>query len=356
MFRAILFFVGVVALCLPNFADAQQKVYPSISGEIPIKIENDWAYQSGDRSNNNNDFFATIEPEVKVQFSPHWSIFGNAVLEPVTSAEKFENRVFDDHGFYLEDFFLQFDDGTFGGRVGKLNVGFGLAWNKTPGVFGTYFAEDGYETSERIGVIGSYTLNAGAHGTHKLSAGSFFQDTTIFSQSTLSGRGDTRKNDGGVSNTESFESFVVAVDGGNIAENSKLGYHAAYMRQARGVGDAEHEHAVAAALFSEFDLGQGVVFLPFAEFVHQQNAGGASANREFLTLAGQVAWCGFNFAVAWTARKTNNATDDDDFQVQLSGGYSFNFGLSVDIGWKIAEEAGITTETLGVIAAYTIEF
>ena len=333
-----------------------KKTYPSVSGEIPIEIENDWAYRSGDRSNNNNDLFTTIEPEATVQFSPHWSIFGHAVLEPVASAEKFENRVFEDHGFYLEDFFLQFENGTFGGRVGKLSVGFGLAWDKTPGVFGTDFAEDGYETSERLGVFGSYTLNAGASGTHKISAGSFFQDTNIFSHSTLSGRGDTRKQDGGVSNTESFESFIVAVDGGNMAGSGKLGYHAAYMRQARGVGDVEHEHAVAAALYTEFDLGQGVVFSPFAEFVHQENAGGASANRDFLTLAGQVDWRGFNFAVAWTARNTNNATDDDDLQVQLSGGYSFNFGLSVDIGWKIAEEAGINTETLGVIAAYTIEF
>ena len=36
--------------------------------------------------------------------------------------------------------------------------------------------------------------------------------------------------------------------------------------------------------------------------------------------------------------------------------YALDFGLSVDIGWKIAEEAGIDTETLGVLAAYKSEF
>ena len=128
------------------------------------------------------------------------------------------------------------------------------------------------------------------------------------------------------------------------------------MRQACGIGDAEHEHAVAAALFANFDLGQGIVFSPFAEIIHQENAGGASANRDFLTLAGQVEWGGWNFAVAWTARNTNNATEDADFQFQWSAGYLFDFGLLVDIGWKIAEEAGINTETLGALAAYTIEF
>ena len=172
----------------------------------------------------------------------------------------------------------------------------------------------------------------------------------------MRGRGDTRKKDGGVSNTESFESFIVAADGGNMAGLGKLGYHAAYMHQARGAGDAGDEDSVAVAFFTTIDLGQGVALSPLVEYVHQDNAGGAGDERDFLTLAGRAEWNGFNFAVAWTGRNTNNATNDDDFQVQLSAEYVFDFGISVDIGWKTAEEAGINTETLGAIAAYTIEF
>ena len=348
--------ICVVACFLPAAALAQQQTYPSLSGAIPIEIENDWTYRSDDRSNHNNDLYTTIEPEVTVQFSPHWSIFAHAVLEPVTAAEKFENRVFEDHGLYLEDLALQFDKGAFGARAGKLNVEFGIAWDRTPGVYGTDFAEAGYETSERIGMFGSYTVDAAAGGRHKFSAGSFFLDTTFLSQSTLRGRGDTRKQDGGVSNTESPESFIVAADGGDMAGLGKLGYHAAYMHQARGAGNLEDEDSVAVAFFTTINLGQGVAFSPLVEYVHQENAGGASDERDFLTLAGQAEWHGFNLAVAWTGRDTNNGTGDDDFQFQLSAGYAFDFGISVDIGWKIAEEAGINTETVGAIAAYTIEF
>lgn len=355
MFRAFVTVCVLAVLSTPSL-QAQQKAYPSISGVIPIEIENDWTYKSDDRSNHNNDLYTTIEPELTVQLSPHWSIFAHAVLEPVVAAEKFENRVFEDHGLYLEDFALQFDNGTFGARAGKLNVGFGVAWDKTPGVYGTDFAEAGYETSERIGIIGSYAINAASMGTHKLSAGSFFRDTTVFSQSTFRGRGDTRKRDGGVSNTESFESFIVALDGGKIAGLGKLGYHAAYMHQAKGSGDVGDEDAFAVALFTTFDLGGGVAFSPLVEYVHQDNAGGARDERDFLTLAGQAEWKGFNLAIAWTGRDTNNTTGEDDFQAQLSVGYVFDFGLTVDIGWKIAEEAGINTETLGAIAAYKIEF
>lgn len=337
-------------------ARAEPKTYPSITGAIPIEIENDWTYESDDRANHNNDLYATIEPEVTLHFSPHWSIFAHAVLEPVTSAEQFENRVFEDHGLYLEDFVLQFDNGTFGVRAGKLNVGFGVAWDKTPGVFGTDFAEDGYETSERIGAIGSYAVKAGSMGTHKLSAGSFFRDTTVFSESTFRGRGDTRKRDGGVSNTESFESFILALDGGGISGLGKLGYHAAYMHQARGNGDVASEDSIAVALFTSVELGQGITVSPLVEYVHQENAAGTSDARDFLTVAGQAEWNGFNAAIAWTLRDTANTTGDDDYQLQLSAGYAFESGFSIDIGWKIAEEAGINTETLGAIVAYTIEF
>ena len=69
-----------------------------------------------------------------------------------------------------------------------------------------------------------------------------------------------------------------------------------------------------------------------------------------------MGWNGFNLAVAWTGRDTDNGKNGDDFQLQVSVGYAFDFGLSIDIGWKIAEEAGIDTETLGVRAAYKIEF
>ena len=92
------------------------------------------------------------------------------------------------------------------------------------------------------------------------------------------------------------------------------------------------------------------------EYVHQDNAGGASDERDFLTLAGQAEWNGFKLAVAWTGRDTSNAAEDDDFQVRLSAGEKVEIGFSADIGWKIAEEAGINTETLGAIAAYSIEF
>jgi len=194
-------------------------------------------------------------------------------------------------------------------------------------------------------------------GEHRLSAGSFFQDTTILSESALRGRGDTRKQDGGVSNTEDFSSFIFALDGGKLPGLGNLAYHAAYMHQGSGEGDTADEDSFALALHTSVVMANEVTVTLLVEFVHQQDTGGvAGDDRDFLTLATQAEWRGFNLAVAWTGRDTDGATNQDDQQFQVSVGYAFDFGLTFDVGWKIAEEADVETRTLGAIAAYTFAF
>lgn len=349
---------GAIALtALHSAARAQSESYPKVSGELSVEVENDWTYESDDRAKQNNDLYATVEPAVTVQLSPSWSIYAHAVLEPVEDAEQFENRVFGDHGIYVEDLYVAYDSGPFDGKAGKLNVGFGVAWDIAPGVFGSDFASDGYETSERIGAIAGWRFASERAGAHRLSAGTFFLDTTILSESTLRGRGVTRKDDGGVSNTEDFSSFVLAADGGEIPGAGNLSYHAAYMHQAAGAGDTADENAFALAVYTDFAVAGGVTVAPIVEYVHQNDAGGvAGEDRDFVTAGAQADWRGFNLAVSWTGRDTSGTSDQDDYQFQVSAGYAFGFGLTLDIGWKLAEEEGAETKTLGILTAYSIEF
>ena len=357
MFRYCVVLAGFLAL-VSHAAPAAEADSKRISGEIAIELQDDWNYKADDRNNMNNNLFATVGPSVTFQVAPGWSVFGHAVLEPVGSAAQFENRVFEDIGLYLEEFYVEYAADRFGAKAGKLNPGFGVAWDRSPGLYGTDLAED-YEISERIGVIGSWQVGAGRYGDHTVSASSFFADTTIFSESALRGRGDRREGDGGVSNTESFRSFVVALNGENIPGAGKLGYHLSYMRQAGGAGDTADEDSVAAGIFTELALGGGVSFAPLFEVVRQANQGGvAGRDRLYLTLGGQLGWKGWNLATSVTERETDNpaAANDTDTHFQISAGYRFDFGLSIDIGWKVSEDAGSETRTLGALAAYTIEF
>ena len=299
-----------------------------------------------------------MEPSVRFQIDRYWSVFAHAVMESIGDPAKFENRRFEDIGLYIEDLFLTYDNGRLEARAGKLNTGFGTGWDRAAGVYGTDFAED-YETSERIGLFGGWQLAKGDSGDHSIWGGSFFADTTILSESALRGRGVTRREDGGVSNTESFESFILAINGEKIPFIGETGYHVSAMRQAAGRNGTEDETSLAAAIFTSVDLGSGVSFEPFVEGVRIANAGGiASEDREYLVLSGQFIWNGWNAALANTYRSTqrSNAADDRDTHFQISAGYRFAFGLSVDIGWKTVNVAHQETRTVGILAAYAIEF
>ena len=48
--------------------------------------------------------------------------------------------------------------------------------------------------------------------------------------------------------------------------------------------------------------------------------------------------------------------DDRDYQFQISAGYRFDFGLSVDVGWKITDEANVEKQTVGMLASYLFKF
>lgn len=350
--------VAAVCLTMSLTAVRAQGKFPSVSGEVSVEVQDDWTYDSEDRSKLNNNLYPKIEPSATVQFTPEWSAFGHVTIESIGDPAKFENRRFEDIGLYVEELYGEYAGERLGGKAGKLDAGFGVGWDKAAGVYGTDFAED-YQTSERIGLFGSWRLGGGENESHSVWGGTFFKDTTILSESALRGRGDTRREDGGIGNTESFDNFIVAINGSKIPLLGDTGYHFSVMRQAAGVGATTDETSVAAAVFTDMDVGHGITITPLVEGVRISNAGGtATEDKEYLVLSGQLAWNGWNLALAHTWRTTqrNNAADDNDTHFQVSAGYAFDFGLSIDIGWKIVEEANAETRTVGVKAAYTIPF
>ncbi len=50
------------------------------------------------------------------------------------------------------------------------------------------------------------------------------------------------------------------------------------------------------------------------------------------------------------------APDMNDHLFQLSGGYDFGNGLTLEGGWKSTEESSVDTDILGALARYTVEF
>ena len=349
----------IVAVLWPGVCAAAEK-FPSVTGKVPVEIENDTVYNSDDPAAERNDLFTTIEPEVTLTVLPGLSLFAHAVLEPVQDPAPGEDRAFADHGLYLEDLYADYAFGLYGVRIGKFTPRFGIAWDRAPGIYGTDVAEAGYEFTERVGLEGRVTLGTPESGTHTLSGSTFRRDTSPLAESTITGRGSVARADGGVSNTDGFESFAAALHGKRLMGVDGLGYHIGFISQAPGVDGSADEEGVALALFNRFEIYDGRVgFEQLVEYAIFSNADGVrDRDREFFTLTTKIDWRRWNLSLVYARSDTRlvSGANSDTVQFQASIGYAFDFGLGIDLGWRQLDEAGADSQTFGLLASYEIAF
>lgn len=346
--------------------------YPYISGGVEIELEDDWTYDSDDKDNELNDLYTTIEPTLIMHFFEGMTLTAHGVFEPVRAPEPGTNREFGDEGFFIEDLFAQYETDSFAVLGGKFTPNFGRAWDIAPGIYGSDFAED-YELTERIGFGGSYTFASEKWGEHRISGSAFFLDTSTLSDSIITSRGRTNKSDGGPSNTESPESFAIAVDGDNLplvlfgdtppgeAPVSGLTYQLAVVSQAAGEGSDSRETGVVASLADEFPIAkQPLLLQPIVEFAYFFDADGVDGQDRYYITAGATAiWKEqWNVALSYTRRETmpGGGSDIGDNLFQASAGYEFDSGLGANVGYRYLEADDITDHTLGMLLTYGFDF
>ncbi|MBT3306717.1 MAG: hypothetical protein HN377_09565 [Alphaproteobacteria bacterium] len=336
---------------------AEPSKTPRIEGAMPIEWQSDFAHHSDDATNERNNMFIKAEPEITLYLPAGFSIFAHGVLQQVKAAGPDEDRYFKDEALLIEDLFLRYENGPFILTGGKLNPGFGKAWDVTPGVYGADTAED-YEIAERIGLTAAFGFGDEIWGQHQFTAGTFFTDTTPLAHSFGQTRGTTALSDGGVSNTEDFSSFNLVLEGSGIQSLPGLEYHLAYISQANGTDGTTDETGVAAFAAYGFDFG-GVRFTPMAELARFKDSGGTrDTDKDYNTLALSAEWKGWNGALSYTGRETQaaGASDVRDHFYQVGLGYSFDIGINADIAWKRARESAVETDTVGSKISYQFTF
>lgn len=340
-------------LSFPAAADTEDGWF---SYSIPVELQNDWNYRSDSPDNRLNDLFLKIEPEatIRVPSLPGLSFFAHGVFEPVRDPAPGRNRAFKDKGFFIEDLYARYETGPVAFRAGKMNPGFGIAWDRAPGIYGDDFTED-YELTERIALSATVTMDAGELGRHAVTGGAFFLDTSPL-RHTLIGRsrGTLSRADGGVSNTGEFSSFNLVLDG-ELSGPAGLYYHLGYVRQAHGVDGTSAETGVAAALGAEIPLGGEIGLNPLFEAVRLRNLGGdPDTDRIYLSPSVQVTWRSWNTYLAYTRRTTRQQGTPQvaDSLFHAGIGYEFAIGLTADIAWKRQREDRETTDTIGLLFTY----
>lgn len=366
--RLIRAFILAAALCGPGalaLADDEAN-YPRLEVEVDIEIQNDWNFDSDDPDNEFNELFTTTEPGIGFTILPGLSIQSGLVIEPIDNTQPGEDRVFDQHGIFIEQLYLLYEQDAFALYGGKFNPGFGIGWDALPGVYGTEVAEDFYEQTERIGVGGALNFGGGGiggegFGEHTLAAQTFFADTTVLSEAFGEERPRLDLSDGGQSNTEDFSSMSMTLDGGGFAAGPlDPGYHLGFTYQEGGRGDPEDQVGLAAALTGAIEVMDDMTVEPIVEYVRFFNADAQDQDRDIFS-AGLATYYGpwnaaLTYSQVWTDPNDPAVADLDVTQVQASVGYTFDFGLDVDIGYKFNQEENVDSHTVGVLFHYAFDF
>ena len=348
--------------------------FPRIEGQIVIEIQNDWNYDAPDKNDQLNDLYSTTEGDFNLfPTSAVPGLFVNLHLtwEEVTDNFKGDDRFFASQGLFVENLSLIYESDWWSAIGGKFGPNFSIAYDAAPGIYGTDIPEDEIEVSERIGFGGSLTYNAETFGAHTLSGSTFYLDNTILSGSTLyTSRTRVKKNQGGPSNTESLESFALAVDGADIAALPGFNYQVGFLHQdvdrvvdedgatLPGSETADENRVVVAGQWA-IGVSDDITVTPLLEWVRFWNAEGFDdEDRNYLTASALLEYRHWNFSVATTQRWTDPKGGDsfNDYQWSMTAGYLFDFGLQLDVGWKVLSDDGGNFRTLGGLASYVIEF
>ncbi len=360
--RGVLLGCSLLALtAMPVWASEEKAAsYPGLSNELLLEIQSEHGYDSDTPLNERNNTFGRAELASGLAFSENWAVESLLVFEPVQAGDPGDDTFFENEGAYFEELKVSYSRGPWGAFFGKFDPGFGIAWDWGRGIWGEDFAED-YELAERLGFGVSHAFETEKSGTHTITASTFFADTTFLSQSTITGRGKLKKSDGGASNTEDFSSFALSLDGENVAGVENLGYHVGYRHQAEGDANTggDDEDGLALNVRYLIPVTDRVKVDAFAEYAGIWNVDGSLDDMTYLTAsAGVILDDHWNVTLSHTARQTdfNGGGDMNDRLTQLSAGYTFDCGLSLEAGWRGAEEAGVNTDIIGGLVRKTLTF
>lgn len=346
------------AATLVSVSGVSADEYPKLSGEVGIEIQNDYNFDSDDRNAEQNELGATIEPAITLAFTENLSLNTELTLEAQRDPGPREDRVFQDHGLAVSVLTLNYDSDRFGVYAGKFGPNFAIAWDAAAGLYGTDVAED-LELADFLGAGGYVNFGETAAGSLTGSASVFFTDTTILSESFITNRGRTRQAAGEPGNTESPESFALAIDGEEVPGLDGLRYHLGYAFLSAENASTEHRFAIATEW--GYDLGNGVTLTPLLEYGHFANAdSNANESRNYITGSLGAEWGNWNAALAYTGKivtiSGNGNGDTYDDQVGVSVGYAFENCIGIDVGYKHNRTAGVATQTLGALVSYGFEF
>ena len=306
----------------------------------------------------------SIEAAVSLEGNP---IAGDECRDPDDLASLCDNQNYDaDHAIAMDDLILHFEYGPAHFYAGKFTAAVGQDPGDFPGIM-TYLTIEEYEIADRLGLGLAYTMESESIGSHEVNLSAFYADTSFLADTLITSGGHNSRDDGGLGNTESLDSYSLALSGGDFPALSGLSYQIAYAHQAEGWADKRDEENPRSTNESRYYLSlvYGHKFNDdwnaklITEYVDIDDFDGADGyDREYTTLGLGLDYRSWNFSAVLTDVDNSDSLEDvDDSDVfQASAAYSFSNGISVGAGWQRVDLEGEEYDRLGLMLDYEIDF
>ncbi|MEH6496187.1 MAG: porin [Pseudomonas marincola] len=343
-------------------------------GHLDLKIQYDHVYNAGETDEEIDEAYSHSHLELGYGFGNGISINTNLQLEGEPAGHDHggggavldgSNRYFKDEPLLARTLTVNYDGDNFGVYAGKFDPVISFDEHVLPGIYG-YQVIDEYTVREKIGLGGYGKLKAGDLGTHQLDVSTFFADTTVLSNSILYERGDTDKEDGGVSNTEDFSSVAISLAGSDFYSLASdipegLSYRIGFAYQAAGEGDEEDETRYSLSGQYEHIFTSALKGRVVGEIVHIDHLGGEGPHdRTYSTAGAELNYKNWELGSTYThiyndnPEEADEALDGELFQVSLS--YHFDVGFYVGAGYRYQDEEGEENKRVGMLVGYSHSF
>ena len=339
-------------------AAAQEEIDPRVpyfSGNIISRLGYNGDYDAEEPRNEADDLFVQIIASPVLHFSDRFRFISELRVETVAPAS--EDRAFEDQGLFARFLLAEYSlNDEFSVHAGKHTPSFALASLVTPGMYGNSYSKE-IELIDRVGLGGAYTFGGSDRGEHTLSLNSFFEDTSVFSDSLGTNRGRNSIDDGGASNTEGLDSFTVSLEGLGMDRLPGLTYKLGYIHQGRGVDGVADENGISASVLQSLETRGGTDWTLIGEIAAFDNFDGTAD--EIIYASGAVVYR----TGPWTAVLSGTARPRwlsgggrfDDYTAQTSIEYNFGKGISLAVAHEFSRDENVNNRRIGLRLSKVIE-
>lgn len=300
------------------------------SYEAELEFAIDSVISSDVSTDEMTDTTAALNVGLEFAITDNISLFSALTLETVTDPTG--SRAFEDMGLYIGELGLAFSLGGADVAVGKISPAFGIAWDVTPGFYGTSLAED-YELAEMIGATVETGLGGGT-----LSFGLFYADNTFLSESIGENRGRNTTAAGGAGNTGKLNN--VALQWSKEFGSTTLTLGARHL--SAGVGDVKDETGF--SIGAVHALNENVEIM--GEIAVFEGFGGSADDAKYVTIGASFGSGSFTYSGAVSYRDADSAGDTT--MVSLGVDYELNNGMTIGGGLAFIDDAGTSSRQLGM--------